>query len=225
MISARNLIIIRLRLEPTLLKRFFMFYEPNFRPNSLPHDPFKAIVSPRPIGWISTINKDGSANLAPYSFFNAIGDKPPMVIFSKTGPKLGVAEEKDSIVNIRETGEFVVNFVSFELTEQMNISSQHFKHGEDEFIAAGLEKGTSKIISVPFVKAAPAAFECVLHQEIKLPGEDQIAIIGEVKGIHIGEQYIKDGMFDVTLYKPLSRLGYRDYAVIEKVISLKRPDD
>jgi flavin reductase (DIM6/NTAB) family NADH-FMN oxidoreductase RutF len=202
-----------------------MFYKPNFRPDSLPHDPFKAIVSPRPIGWISTINKDGSANLAPYSFFNAIGDKPPMVIFSKTGPKLGIAEEKDSIVNIRETGEFVVNFVSFELTDQMNISSQHFKHGEDEFTAAGLEKGVSEIVSVPFVEAAPAAFECILHKEIKLPGEDQIAIIGEVKGIHINEKYIKDGMLDVTLYKPLSRLGYRDYAVIEKLITLKRPDD
>ena len=180
-----------------------MLYNPNFRPDSLPHDPFKAIVSPRPIGWISTINKDGSANLAPYSFFNAIGDKPPMVIFSKTGPKLGIAEEKDS----------------------MNISSQHFKHGEDEFTVAGLEKGVSEIVSVPFVKAAPAAFECILHKEIKLPGEDQIAIIGEVKGIHIYEKYIKDGLLDVTLYKPLSRLGYRDYAVIEKLITLKRPDD
>ena len=91
-----------------------MFYKPNFRPESLPHDPFKAIVSPRPIGWISTINKDGSANLAPYSFFNAIGDKPPMVIFSKTGPKLGLKEEKDSVVNIRDTGEFAVTFESFD---------------------------------------------------------------------------------------------------------------
>ena len=90
-----------------------MFYNPDNRPSSLPHDPFKAIVSPRPIGWISTIDKDGKANLAPYSFFNAIGDKPPMIIFSKTGPKIGLNEEKDSIRNIRETGEFVVNFVSF----------------------------------------------------------------------------------------------------------------
>jgi flavin reductase (DIM6/NTAB) family NADH-FMN oxidoreductase RutF len=202
-----------------------MFYKPNFRPESLPHDPFKAIVSPRPIGWISTINEDGSANLAPYSFFNAIGDKPPMVIFSKTGSKLGLEEEKDSVVNIRETGEFAVNFVSFDLTDQMNISSQHFSHGEDEFVLSGLEKGVSKIITAPFVKAAPAAFECKLYKEIKLPGVDQIAIIGEVKGIHLNEEYIKDGIFDVTLYKPLARLGYRDYAVIDELITLKRPDD
>ena len=202
-----------------------MFYKPNFRPESLPHDPFKAIVSPRPIGWISTINKDGSANLAPYSFFNAIGDKPPMVIFSKTGPKLGLKEEKDSVVNIRDTGEFAVNFVSFDLTDQMNISSQHFSLGEDEFVLAGLEKGVSEIITAPFVKAAPAAFECKLYKEIELPGEDQIAIIGEVKGIHLNEEYLKDGIFDVTLYKPLARLGYRDYAVIDELITLKRPDD
>ncbi|MBL6856562.1 MAG: flavin reductase family protein [Rhodobacteraceae bacterium] len=202
-----------------------MFYKPNFRPESLPHDPFKAIVSPRPIGWISTINKDGSANLAPYSFFNAIGDKPPMVIFSKTGPKLGLKEEKDSVVNIRDTGEFAVNFVSFDLKNQMNISSQHFSHGEDEFVLASLEKGVSEIITAPFVKAAPAAFECKLYKEIELPGEDQIAIIGEVKGIHLNEEYLKDGIFDVTLYKPLARLGYRDYAVIDELITLKRPDD
>ena len=202
-----------------------MFYKPNFRPESLPHDPFKAIVSPRPIGWISTINKDGLANLAPYSFFNAIGDKPPMVIFSKTGPKLGLKEEKDSVVNIRDTGEFAVNFVSFDLKNQMNTSSQHFSHGEDEFVLAGLEKGVSEIITAPFVKAAPAAFECKLYKEIELPGEDQIAIIGEVKGIHLNEEYLKDGIFDVTLYKPLARLGYRDYAVIDELITLKRPDD
>ena len=202
-----------------------MFYKPNFRPESLPHDPFKAIVSPRPIGWISTINKGGSANLAPYSFFNAIGDKPPMVIFSKTGPKLGLKEEKDSVVNIRDTGEFAVNFVSFDLKNQMNTSSQHFSHGEDEFVLAGLEKGVSEIITAPFVKAAPAAFECKLYKEIKLPGVDQIAIIGEVKGIHLNEEYLKDGIFDVTLYKPLARLGYRDYAVIDELITLKRPDD
>ena len=148
-----------------------------------------------------------------------------MIIFSKTGPKIGLNEEKDSIRNIRETGEFVVNFVSFELTSEMNISSQHYKHGEDEFSQAGLEKGRSQIVGAPYVKKAPAAFECVLHKEFILPGDDQIAIIGEVKGIHINEEYIRDGIFDVTLYKPLARLGYRDYAVIEKLISLKRPDD
>jgi len=202
-----------------------MFYKADNRPSSLPHDPFKAIVSPRPIGWISTIDKNGNANLAPYSFFNAIGDKPPMVIFSKTGPKVGSSEEKDSIRNIRDTQEFVVNFVSFALTEEMNISSQHFEHGEDEFNLAGLEKGESKVVKAPYVKKAPAAFECVLHKEIRLPGNDQVAIIGEVKGIHINENFVKDGVFDVTLYKPLARLGYRDYAVIENLISLKRPDD
>ena len=202
-----------------------MFYKADERPASLPHDPFKAIVSPRPIGWISTLDKERKSNLAPYSFFNAIGDKPPMVIFSKTGPKIGLNEEKDSIRNIRETGEFVVNLVSFELTSEMNISSQHFEHGEDEFSHAGLEKGISQIVSVPYVKKAPAAFECVLYKELILPGDDQIAIIGEVKGIHLNEDYIKDGIFDVTLYKPLSRLGYRDYAVIEDLISLRRPDD
>ena len=202
-----------------------MFYRPGLDPHGLPHNPFKAIVSPRPIGWISTLNAAGLPNLAPYSFFNAVADTPPMVLYSSTGAKNREKEGKDTVANIRATGEFVVNIVSKALRDAMNASSAPLPHGVDEFEAVGLEKARCEVVAPPRVKAAPASLECRMWKIIDLPGEANTLVIGEVVGVHIDETLLRDGMLDVTLYQPLSRLGYRDYAAVTEVFALKRPAD
>lgn len=202
-----------------------MFYRPGTKDHGLPHNPFKAMVSPRPIAWISTLNHDGSANLAPYSFFNAFADNPPILAYGTSGQKIGMDEDKDSLTNIRRTGEFVVNIVSATLTKEMNISSQHFSAGEDEFMRAGLEKADCETVAAPRVAVAPASFECKLFKEIDLPGDGDVMVIGEVTGIHFDPDCIRDGRFDVTSFEPLARLGYRDYAKVSEVFELSRPDD
>ena len=201
-----------------------MYYRPNIDNHGLPHNPFKAIIAPRPIGWISTMNSEtGCANLAPYSFFNGIQDEPPMVMFSASGPKAGSDEIKDSITNIKNSNEFCVNIVSDALKDAMNITSAHYPHGTDEFEQAGLVKGTSKVIKAPFVAASPVAMECRLHSITNLPGNGHM-VLGEVVCIHIQDVYLKDGMLDVTNYAPLARLGYRDYTSVTSVFSLNRPE-
>lgn len=200
-----------------------MYYRPNIDNHGLPHNPFKAIVSPRPIGWISTLNSDGTANLAPYSFFNGIQDVPPMVMFSASGLKADGTSQKDSLINIKDSKEFCVNIVSDALKDAMNITSEHYPHGVDEFEKAGLEKGKSQIIKAPFVATSPAVMECTLHSIIPLPGNGQM-VLGTVVCIHIADQHLKDGILDVTSYKPLARLGYKDYTAIADVFSLNRPE-
>lgn len=201
-----------------------MYYDAIKGDHGLPHNPFKAIVSPRPIGWISTQNAKGAANLAPYSFFNAVSDSPPMLGFNTSGPKLGSDTIKDTITNIRETGAFCVNIVSYDLREAMNVSSGHYDLGDDEFARAGLTKGTSKTINAPYVTEAPISMECKLYSIQELPG-GEVWTMGSVLGIHIDDAHIKDGILDVTSYKPVARMGYRDYAVVEQVFSLTRPDE
>lgn len=201
-----------------------MFYEPKNNDHGLPHNPFKAIVSPRPIAWVSTLNPDGVANLAPYSFFNGVQDAPPMLMFSVAGAKMGSDEPKDSLSNIRSSGEFCVNIVSDALKDAMNITSQHFAHGVDEFEKAGLEKAASRVIKAPYVAASPVAMECTLHSIIDLLGGGQM-VLGEVVGVHIKDEHMKDGLLDVTSYVPLARLGYMDYTKVETVFALKRPED
>lgn len=200
-----------------------MFYRPNIDNHGLPHNPFKAIVAPRPIGWISTLGQDGLANLAPYSFFNGVQDVPPMVMFSASGPKADSTELKDSLTNIRDTGEFCVNIVSDDLKDAMNITSAHYPHDTDEFERAGLEKGTSRVINAPFVLASPVVMECKLHSITPLPGNGHM-VLGEAVCIHIDDQYLKDGLLDVIRYAPLARLGYRDYTSVREVFSLNRPE-
>ncbi|MEM6619645.1 MAG: flavin reductase family protein [Pseudomonadota bacterium] len=199
-----------------------MFYRPGIDDPGLPHNPFKAIVAPRPIGWISTQDEEGHANLAPYSFFNGVGDAPPMVMYSTTGGKIGRDEAKDSLTNIRATGEFCVSIVSRALRDAMNASSGHYAPGEDEFALAGLTKGAAQVVAPPFVAEAPVAMECRFHQEVALPGEAYV-VFGEVVGIHIREEYLREGILDVTLYEPLARLGYRDYTAVTELFSLNRP--
>lgn len=178
---------------------------------------------PRPIGWISSVSPDGTANLAPYSFFNAVSGSPPFVMFSSAG-------RKDSQTNIETTGEFVVNMAVADLQDAMNLSSAAFGPGVDEFARAGLEKAPCRNVSVPRVAASPVALECVLNSVVPLTARDGTkarseVIFGEVVGIYISDAVIVDGMLDVTRIRPLSRLGYMDYAIIDEVFPIARPTE
>ena len=202
-----------------------MFYRPGLDPHNLPHNPFKALVAPRPIGWISTLDPDGRANLAPYSFFNAVADAPPMVIYANNGRKPELATRKDTLANLRETGEFVCNIVPHHLRDAMNLSSGGYPPGTDEFELAGLTAAPCEVVAPPRVAEAPAALECRVWRIVELPGEDNTLVIGEVVGVHIDDSILRDGKVDVTRYQPLSRLGYRDYASISEVFALGRPGE
>jgi len=200
-----------------------MFYQPKNNDHGLPHNPFKAIVSPRPIGWISTVDSNGTANLAPYSFFNALCDTPPMVMFASTGSKPDQRQGKDSLSNIRATGEFAVNIVSYTLKDQMNQSAASLPADTDEFEATGLTKAEGVAISAPHVGEAPAVLECKLFQIIDLPGANNTMVIGEVVGVHMKDNFIVNGRFDVSLYQPLARLGYMDYTAVSELFALQKP--
>jgi flavin reductase (DIM6/NTAB) family NADH-FMN oxidoreductase RutF len=198
-----------------------VFYETEENRHGLRHNPFKALVAPRPIGWISTLSQDGVLNLAPYSFFNAVSDRPPFVLFSSGG-------RKDSVVNAEATGEFVCSLATYELREQMNQTSAAVGPEVDEMELAKLQSAPSKLVKPPRVDASPAALECKYYQTVTLPGTNGLdgnyVVIGRVVGVYIADEYINDGMVDVTRYKPIGRLGYMDYAVVESVFSMNRPD-
>ena len=201
-----------------------MYYDPS-EGHGLPHNPFSAIVSPRPIGWISTRGKDGIDNLAPYSFFNAVAYTPPQVMFSATSSKADQGDTKDTVANIRQTGVFCVNIVSEQQITLMNKSSQALPKGIDEFEFASIGKNECQTINCPFVAGGPAALECKLTEIIHLSGESNFAVFGEVVGIHMRDDCIVNGRFDPKTYNPVSRLGYRDYSIIKEYFELKRPDD
>ena len=201
-----------------------MFYRPEDG-HGLPHNPFNAIVTPRPIGWISTRGSDESENLAPYSFFNAVAYVPPQVMFSSTSAKEDRDGTKDSVANIRDTGVFCVNIVEYAMRDVMNVSSGPWAKDVDEFDKAGIERTESETIACSRVAAAPAALECRLTQIVQLPGATNFAVFGEVVGVHMRDDCMVDGLFDVTKFNPLARLGYRDYSVVRELFSLKRPDE
>jgi len=197
------------------------FYDPSTG-HGLPHDPFKAIVAPRVIGWISTRAADGTLNLAPYSFFGAFATFPPIIGFASEG-------RKDSITNIEVTGEFVWNFTSRALAEQMNRTSTPVAPGVDEFALAGLAPAPGRNVSVPHVAASPAALECRLLQVVRLhtldgkPLDNWLAL-GQVVGVHIQRAYLKDGLFDTQAAQPVMRAGYvADYAQIGEKFQMIRP--
>ncbi|UVK36676.1 flavin reductase family protein [Mesorhizobium sp. AR10] len=197
-----------------------MFYEPS-KGHGLPHDPSKAIVAPRPIGWISTLNKAGKINLAPYSFFNAFSTRPFIVWFSSEG-------EKDSATFAEETGEFVANLVSRELAEKMNRTAVDAARGVSEFDYADLAMAPSRLVAPPRVAAAPAALECRVTEILRpkaLDGTPTSAVVvaGEVVGVHIEDAYLKDGTFDIVRAGNVSRLGYMDYASVSEIFSMRRP--
>lgn len=201
-----------------------MFYQPKDG-HGLPHNPFNAIVTPRPIGWISSRSADGHDNLAPYSFFNAVAYEPPQVMFASTGSKADRDFGKDSVANIRETGVFACNVVSHALRDAMNASSAALAGEVDEFAHAGLEKAECDTVACSYVVAAPAVLECKLTKIVELPGLSNQVVFGEVTGVRIRDEHLIDGTFDVTTFQPLARLGYRDYSVVKDLFSLTRPDD
>jgi flavin reductase (DIM6/NTAB) family NADH-FMN oxidoreductase RutF len=201
-----------------------MFYRPADG-HGLPHNPFNAIVTPRPIGWISSRGANGQDNLAPYSFFNAVAYTPPQVMFSSTESKPDRVRGKDSVSNIEETGVFCVNIVEYAMRDVMNATSGTYGREVDEFTLAGLERQECQTIACSRVANAPAALECRLTQVVQLPGAANFLVLGEVVGVHLRDDCMVNGRFDVTRFQPLARLGYRDYAVVREVFSLKRPDD
>ena len=201
-----------------------MFYEPK-NGHGLPHNPFNAIITPRPIGWISSRDAQGHDNLAPYSFFNGVAYNPPQVMFASTGAKNDQPNTKDSTANITATGVFCVNIVEFAMRDAMNTSSGTYGRDIDEFELAGLQKEQCQTIDCPRVAGAPAALECRLIKVVDLPGQSNRVVFGEVTGIHLRDDCIVDGMFDVLKFNPLARLGYRDYSVVRELFSLARPDD
>ncbi len=191
--------------------------------HGLPHNPFNALITPRPIGWISTRDANGADNLAPYSFFNAVAYAPPQVMFASTSAKPDRDDTKDSVANIRATGVFCVNIVCYALRDAMNTTSGPWPREQSEFDLTNLARIQCDTIDCARVAAAPAALECKLTQVVQLPGAANFTVFGEVTGIHIDDTILKDGMVDVASYAPLSRMGYMDYAVIRDVFTLKRP--
>jgi flavin reductase (DIM6/NTAB) family NADH-FMN oxidoreductase RutF len=197
-----------------------MFYQPEKESHGLPHSPLKACVAPRPIGWISSLDSDGKANLAPYSFFQMLNDRPPVVIFSSIG-------KKDSQNNIEVSGEFVYSMVPKSLTDAMNATSINAPSDVDEFEFAGLTKAACNLVSAPRVAESPIAFECKVHQILDVPnshpGMKVTAIVGLVVGVHIDDNVLIDGIIDTNKIQPLARLGYMEYAAAENVFTLNRP--
>ncbi len=205
-----------------------MFYEPKGKDShGLPHDPFRSLVVPRPIGWISTISAEGVVNLAPYSFFNGVSYSPPMVMFAANGQH-AEGGHKDSLSNIVENGEFVVNIATWELREEMNASSAAVPRAVDEMAMAGLEAAPSKLVRPPRVKASPVHFECVHVTTVELPTTDPDSpnntVFGQVIGIHISDDILTDGMVDMAKFRPIARLGYFDYSVVDNVFTMARPE-
>ncbi|MEL7213194.1 MAG: flavin reductase family protein [Pseudomonadota bacterium] len=200
-----------------------MFYRPEDG-HGLPHNPFNAIVAPRPIGWIATRGADGSHNLAPYSFFNAVAYVPPQVMFASTSAKEDRGDTKDSIANIRDTGVFSVNIVEYAARDGMNQTSGAWGKETDEFALAGIDKAACETIDCPRVAHAPASLECKLTQIVQLPGAANFACFGEVTGVHIRDDCLKDGLFDITSFQALARLGYMDYTRVTDAFSIKRPE-
>jgi len=190
---------------------------------SLQRDPFKAIVAPRPIGWISTLDADGRPNLAPYSYFNAIGENPAMVMFSSVGLK-------HSLANVLATGEFVCNLATYALREQVNATSAPLPAGSDEFAFAGLTPAPCVAVKPPRVAESPAALECVLLKTVELADRlgrtvKNTMVIGEVVGVHLDERVIVDGRVDPGRLNAITRLGGPNYAVAgpEAIFVMQRP--
>ena len=200
-----------------------LFYEPHARDRAvLPHDPFKAMIAPRPIGWVSTVGASGEVNLAPYSFFNAVSSDPPMLAFSSEGPK-------DSSTFAGEGGAFTWSMPTWELREAMNATSASLERGESEFEHAGLGMAASRLVDPPRVAGSPCACECrVVHVlDVRdLAGADtgRRLVVGQVVGVHIDERFVKDGRLDVLAIRPIARCGYlADYTVLDSLFEMHRP--
>ena len=202
-----------------------MFYDPEKNDHGLPYNPFKALAVPRPIGWISTVGKNGIGNLAPYSFFNALSYNPPFVMFSAGCRNDGSL--KDSVRNAQETGEFVFNMATWDLREKMSDTSWIMERDVDEMLSVGLTPAPSRLVKPVRVAESPVHFECRYHQTVVLPGYDAESVhhvvFGKVIGVHIKDEFIDDkGLVDVLKLKPIARLGYKDYTAVESVFSMPK---
>jgi flavin reductase (DIM6/NTAB) family NADH-FMN oxidoreductase RutF len=199
-----------------------MFYEPDKRDRTLlPHDPFKAIVAPRPIGWITSMSLKGEVNLAPYSYFNGVNSRSNLVMFASEG-------RKDSVNNIAETREFVCSLATWNLREAMNVTSAPLPHGVNEMQRAGLEAAPSRLVKPPRVAASPCALECKLIKIVAMETADGKpvdghVVFGQVVGVHIDDRFMVDGLLDTAAMKPIARCGYDQYAVVESIFSMGRP--
>ena len=199
-----------------------LFYEPYARDKAvLPHDPFKAIIAPRPIGWVTTRSAKGEINLAPYSFFNAFADRPPLIAFSSQG-------YKDSVAFIEETGEFVWNMPTYALRDGMNATAADLERGRSEPEFAGLEMAPCRLVAPSRVAKSPAALECKLVEVKRLADHhgtalDYWLVIGEVVGVHLDPAYVKDGILDMAAMAPIARCGYKDYIVADRPFQMDRP--
>jgi flavin reductase (DIM6/NTAB) family NADH-FMN oxidoreductase RutF len=198
-----------------------MYYGEDGRELAFRHDPFKAIVAPRPIGWISAVSARGEVNLSPYSFFNAISSKPNLVMFSSEN-------RKDAVSFIEETGEFTCSLVTRALVQQMNLTSAPLPRGESEYAHAGLAMAPSRLVKPPRVAGSPAALECKLislQQLRDLDGQElpRWMVIGQVVATYLDEAFVRDGRFDTAAAGPVARCGYADYAAVTEMFSLTRP--
>ncbi|MCJ8521258.1 flavin reductase (DIM6/NTAB) family NADH-FMN oxidoreductase RutF [Pseudorhizobium tarimense] len=187
-----------------------MFYTTDTNRHRMQHDPFKAIVAPRPIGWIGTKGRDASINLSPYSFFNVVSDDPKIVMFSSSG-------RKDSLRNAEETGVFTASLASRDLAEQVNASSISVPYGTDEFAIAGVTPKRGELVDAPYVAEAHAVLECRVTDLIQPKTLDggraaSFMVFGQVVGIHISESVIRDERIDMNLLRPIARMGYRDFS-------------
>jgi len=198
-----------------------MFYDTRKNDHGLPHNPFKAIIAPRPIGWITSMSAKGEINLAPYSFFNAITDRPPIVMFSSEGPK-------DSVAFVEATKEFVCSLATFDLRDQMNGTSAPLPRGMNEMQATGLAPAPSRLVRPPRVAASPCALECrwiktVTFDDVDGRKLDRYVVFGHVIGIHIDDRFIRNGRLDTAAMRPIARCGYDEYATVESVFRMTRP--
>lgn len=201
-----------------------MFYETRKNDHGLPFNPYKSIVVPRPIGWISTLDPQGVVNLAPYSQFNNLGYDPPYVMFS-SGSRFEDGGPKDSARNALLTGEFVCNMATWELRDEVNRTAQMVASDVDEAALAGLEMIPSKLVAPPRVKRSPVHLECRYHATLTLPGHSldnlTYVVVGEVVGVHIADEIIgEDGRIDILKCRPLARMGYFDYTSVEQLFEM-----
>ena len=202
-----------------------MFYRTD-EAHRLNHDPFKALVVPRPIGWISTLDVAGQANLAPYSFFNAVAFRPPQVMFASTSNH-AFGGLKDTVKNAQQTGEFVVNLATWALRQQMNASAVPAPSDIDEFVYSGLSKAPSVQVRPPRVAESPAQLECVFGGTVELETDDETdpntVVFGKVVAVHIDDRFIVEGRVDTLAMEPIGRLGYMDYVKVTEAFSMERP--
>ena len=200
-----------------------MFYQPKKNPFSI--DPYKSLIFPRPIGWISSIDKKGIVNLAPYSYFNAIADDPPQIMFV-AGASDRSSQKKDTLTNIMATKEFVVNFATSATRNQMNLSSKDIHKDDDEFVLTKLKKRKSRLVKVPSVANSPVNLECKLLKSIKLKSSSRkfsTMVMGEVIGIYIKDSFIVKGRVNSVAMRYVARMGYSEYTTVSSKFKMKRP--